>query len=56
MDFSRTLSEIVLFFIFGIFVFLITIMASFVFLSLFIQDCLIFIYKRTGEKLWPKKQ
>ena len=32
------IAEIVLFFIFGIFVFLITIMASFVFLSLFIQD------------------
>jgi hypothetical protein len=56
MEFSRILKDILLILSFSVFFLIFTIFMSFVFLSLFIQDCLIFISKRGGEILWQNKQ
>jgi len=56
MDISRTLSEIVQYFLFLILFLILGVLIGILIISLVIQDSLIFIYKRTGELLWQKKQ
>jgi capsular polysaccharide biosynthesis protein len=56
MEFSRILKDILLIVLFSVFFFIFTIFISFILLSMFIQDCLIFISKRGGEILWQNRQ
>ncbi len=56
MDFIKTIKELIFFIFFIISFCFMGIFLTFVFISMFIQDCLIFIVNRTGGLLWPKKQ
>ena len=56
MDIVTTIKEILLFFIFIILFSTAGIIFGFLFISMFIQDWLIFIYKRIGGVLWQTKQ
>jgi hypothetical protein len=56
MEFSRILKDILLMLSFSVFFLIFTIFMSFILLSMFIQDCLIFIYKRLGDKICLNKQ
>ena len=56
MDFSRTLTEIILFFLSTLMIFILLNCIGIIAVFLFIQDSLIFIYKQIKELLWQKKQ
>ena len=55
MEFGRILKELLLIVLFSVFFLLFTSFISFVILVMVIQDCLIFIGKRLGERICLKK-
>ena len=56
MEFGRVLKELLLVVLFSVFFLIFTIFMSFILLSMFIQDCLIFISKGVGDLLWQTKK
>ena len=56
MEFSIILKDILLMVLFSVFFLIFTIFMSFILLSMFIQDCLIFISKGVGDLLWQTKK
>ena len=56
MDFIKTIKELIFFIFFIISFSIMGIFFTFIFISMFIQDCLIFIVNKGGGLLCQKKQ